>query len=169
MYIYKYKLYFIYIPHVLRYFLNCTGHRGTYSRSLYACARESIPTKSRAGFARPVRVRVFVTRPLAEFSCVIHINTPPAPPPPPPPTTTASPACHRCRHRHRRRCRFCELLVLAATSAVDMPHRRRRCFCYCCFHCNCRRSVDADAAAAGSAGRPHGTAKGTAAMMAFGG
>jgi len=40
-----------------------------------------------------------VTRPLAKFCCVIHINTPP----------------------HRRRRRFCELLVLAATPAVDVP------------------------------------------------
>lgn len=36
------------------------------------CARARPPKAT-----RPVRVRVFVTRPLAEFSCVIHINTPP--------------------------------------------------------------------------------------------
>lgn len=64
-----------------------------------ACSTYALmPTKSHAAFARLVRVRVFVTRPLAEFSCVIHINTPPP-----------------------RRCRFGELLVLAATSAVDVP------------------------------------------------
>jgi hypothetical protein len=64
-----------------------------------AYARALVPTKSHAAFARLVRVRVFVTRPLAKFSCVIHINALPPP----------------------RRRRHGELLVLAVTSAVDVP------------------------------------------------